>query len=147
MVNRFAASKARIRDRVLTQVHGALHRVVIIGSGDLAEMAFHALESARISVIGICDFQDTNVGRDWCGRKILDPSQILYLKPDGVIIADTRCSAEVYGSLKYLSDYGIHVICLGARSPGRNGGGGGNSGEDDPAPPPGELVHSFKGGR
>jgi len=147
MVNRFAASKASIRERVLTRVHGVLQRVVIVGSGDLAEIAFHALESARISVIGVCDFQDANIGRDWCGRKILDPSQILYLKPDGVIIADTRCSAEVYGSLNYLSEYGIHLICLGARAPGRNGGGGGRPGDDNPVPDPGELMHSLKSSR
>jgi DNA-binding MarR family transcriptional regulator len=121
MVNRFVASKAQIRERVLARVPGMLRRVVLVGCGDLAEMAFHALESAQISVVGVCDFGSLNVGRDWCGRKVLDPSQILYLKPEAVVIADPPEPAEVYVNLKHLTAYGMQVICLGCRPAGRNG--------------------------
>jgi hypothetical protein len=123
MVHQFAASKSRIRERVLSQVSGTLHRVVLVGSGDLAEMAFHAFESAQISVVGICDYEAPNVGRDWCGRKVLDLAQVLYLKPDAVVIADTLHPGDIVEHLRYLSDYGIHVICLGARAAGKNGNG------------------------
>jgi DNA-binding MarR family transcriptional regulator len=123
MANRFATSKARIRERILSQVPRSLQRVVLVGIGDLAEIVFHALESVQIGVVAVCDYDTANIGRDWCGRKTLDPSQILYLKPDAVIIADTSRSGEILASLKPLLDYGIQVISLGGKSARQNGNG------------------------
>ncbi len=123
MVEQFTASKARIRERVLAHIHGSLDRVVLVGSGDLAEMVFHALNPTQISIVGICDPQEAKVGREWCGRKILDPSQIIYLKPDAVVIADTASPAETYSSLKFLTAYGIRLIPLGLAREGCNGNG------------------------
>lgn len=139
MAERFAAGKARIRERIFSQSEGMLQRVVLVGSGDLAEMAFHALESAQIAVVGVCDLEPARIGKDWCGRKILDCSQIPYLKPDAVVIADSRFSAEQAGQLKQLFDYGIRVIFLGGRFEGRNGSGSAR-GHVDPAPAPGDSL-------
>jgi len=127
MVERFAAGKARIRERIFSQSEGILQRVVLVGSGDLAEMAFHALESAQIAVVGVCDLEPARIGKDW------------YLKPDAVVIADSRFSAEQAGRLKQLFDYGIRVIFLGGRFEGRNGSGSAR-GHVDPAPAPGDSL-------
>ena len=35
------------------------------------------------------------IGRDWCGREVLNPSQIRYMAPDAVIIVDPERADEV----------------------------------------------------
>ncbi|MFH1574878.1 MAG: winged helix-turn-helix transcriptional regulator [Acidobacteriota bacterium] len=123
MAERFAVSKSRIREHVLSRVAGTPERVVLVGCGDLAEITFHALESVGIGVVGVCDFESLNVGRFWCGRKILEVSQAAYLKPDAVVVADTVHLQEIYSSLKALAELGILVIPLGLVHEGHNGNG------------------------
>ena len=110
MVKLFAQAKERIREFILNQAPGVLRRVILYGNGDLAELVFHALESAEVNVIGICVDDPGAIGREWCGRQMLSPSQIRYLVPDSVVIADTQRADEIQRSLRYLLDRGIRLI-------------------------------------
>lgn len=110
IVDLFAESKAKMRDIILNGSREAIRRVVLFGSGHLAELAFHALESAGIEVIGVCDGVPAHFGREWCGRELINPSQIRYMKPDAVVIASFEESDEIFNNLRYLGDYGIALI-------------------------------------
>lgn len=115
-VGLFEESKAKMRDIILSGSRQAIRRVVLFGSGHLMELAFHALESAGIEVIGVCDGAPAQLGREWCGRELLNPSQIRYMKPDAVVIASFENSEEICSSLGYLRDYGISLICPDGRT-------------------------------
>jgi predicted transcriptional regulator len=64
MVSIFAEAKERLRERILASAQGKLQRVILFGSGHLAELAFHALELAKVGVMGICDDDRTESGRN-----------------------------------------------------------------------------------
>ncbi len=112
MVRLFAESKGMVRDRIMSQAPESLRRVVLFGDGHLAELAFHALESTGVQVIGVCDDDPSKIGKEWCGREMVNPSQIRYIAPDAVVIATSARSKEVYQSLKCLQDQGISLISL-----------------------------------
>jgi predicted transcriptional regulator len=112
IVELFAESKAKVRDLILNGTREALNRVVLFGSGDIAELTFHALESAGVKVIGVCDGEPQHVGREWCGRELVNASQIRYMTPDAVVIASLHNSDEIYSSLSSLREDGIRVIRL-----------------------------------
>lgn len=118
LVQLFAEAKVRIQEFVTGQAADGLRRVVLFGNGHLAELTFHALESARLEVIGVCDDDPQRLGQDWCGREVLNPSQIRYMAPDAVIIADLGRAGEICRSLNYLTERGIRLIRLdGATEP------------------------------
>lgn len=112
MVSMFVVAKEGIRDRIVSQAHSELQRVVLFGSGHLAQLAFHALELAGISVIGVFSDDPDAIGRDFFGREILNPSQIRFIAPDAVIVADSLRTEETCQSLESLSDHGICIIRL-----------------------------------
>jgi FlaA1/EpsC-like NDP-sugar epimerase len=93
-----------------------LRRVVLYGSGDFAQLVFLALESTNISVVGICDDDPAQIGRDWCGRKVLDPSHIPYMDPDAVIIASMDREDALYRDLRHLGDVGIRLIRMNGKN-------------------------------
>ena len=112
LVRLFGDAKDRIRDVVRRSAGGELRRVVLFGSGDLAELVFHAINSSDVSVVGVCDDDPAKVGREWCGREMLNPSQIRFIAPDSVVIADSDRAEDIYRSLSYLSERGIRLIRL-----------------------------------
>lgn len=112
MVTMFVATKEQIRDRIVSQAPEDLRRAVLFGSGPLAQLAFHALELAGVAILGICDDNIETIGSDFCGREVLSPSQIRFLEPDAVIIADTQRADEISRSLDFLSARGISLIRL-----------------------------------
>ncbi len=116
LVRLFADAKERVREIIMSQSGGDLRRVVLYGSGDLAELAFHALESADVDIVGVCDDDPSLAGREWCGREMLKPSQIRYLAPDSVIVACNGHTDEVCNSLAYLVERGIRLIRLDSPS-------------------------------
>ena len=118
LVQLFADAKVRIQELVNGQVADGLRRVVLFGNGHLAELTFHALESAKFEVVGVCDDDPQRLGHDWCGREVMSPSQIRYMAPDAVIIADFGRADEVCQDLSYLTERGIRLIRLdGASEP------------------------------
>lgn len=112
MTDMFAAAKEHIRKRIMNQASSALQRVVLYGSGHLAQLAFHALESAGISVQGVCNDNPEKIGSDFCGREVVNPSQIRFIAPDAVIIADTLNAEQMHHHFESLSQRGIELIHL-----------------------------------
>ena len=112
----FADAKERVRQIIMSQTHRELHRVVLFGSGILAEIAFHALESAKVNIVGVCSADPAEIGQEWCGREMLSPTQIRYMAPDAVVIALLQGSDAIYRSLTYLSQNGIDLIRLDVAS-------------------------------
>jgi predicted transcriptional regulator len=114
LVGLFGAAKERIRNLILARSGGEIHRAVLYGCGDLAELVYHALESAGLDVVGVCDDDPARNGRSWCGREVHNPSQIRFMAPDAVIVADPFRSEEICSGLTYLPERGIRVIRLDA---------------------------------
>lgn len=112
LVKLFADAKARVREAILGQVNGTIKRVVIYGSGDLAELAFHALEASGINVVGVCDDDLGTIGHDWCGRQVLSALQIRHLAPDAVLIADPHIQGQSLREFSSLSERGVRLIIL-----------------------------------
>jgi predicted transcriptional regulator len=112
MVHMFATAKEHIRSRIMNQANSVLQRVVLYGSGHLAQLAFHALELSGVSVLGVCDDDPNMIGKDFCGRKIVYTSQIRFMAPDAVITAEIPKSDEILRDLNSLSRQGIELIRL-----------------------------------
>jgi DNA-binding MarR family transcriptional regulator len=113
MVDLFVRAKERILALVLEQTHERPRRVVLYGSGDLAEIAYHALESAGIGVIGVCD-DDPARPEMWLGMEVLDPTRVRLLDPDAVIVAlgPERNPGAVERSLGSFEEGGIELVRL-----------------------------------
>jgi len=120
MVDMFVAAKEHICNRILSQYPDELQRVVLFGCGHLAQLAFHALERTGVRILGICDDNIETIGSDFCGREVLNSSQIRFLAPDAVIIADLSQNCEECHSLENLSDRGITIIRLDGQSRGKS---------------------------
>ncbi len=116
LIKLLADAKDQVKEIILSQTRRELRRVVLYGSGILAEIAFHALESANVSVIGVCSDNPAEVGQEWCGRERISPSQIRYLAPDAVVIALLQRSDDVYLRLTHLHQYEIEIIRLDCRT-------------------------------
>lgn len=112
MVDMFANAKEHIRQRILSQSPTKLQRVVLFGCGDLAQLAFLALERTDVRILGICDDNIETIGGEFCGREVLNSSQIRFLAPDAVIIADAQRADAIYQDLKFLLNHGIGIIRL-----------------------------------
>jgi DNA-binding MarR family transcriptional regulator len=109
-------AKEQVKNIILSQAHRELHRVVLYGSGILAEIAFHALEAAKVNVIGVCSDDPVEIGQEWCGRERINPSQIRYMAPDAVVLALLQRSDDVYLRLVHLNQYDIKVIRLDCKT-------------------------------
>jgi len=112
MAELYAGAKHQIQELVLGKDLDNLHRVVLFGNGQLAELTLHALESADVNVIGVCTDDPVAPGREWCGRAVLNPTQIRYLAPDAVVVADLDRSEEICRSIGYLAERGIRLVRL-----------------------------------
>ncbi len=112
MVGMFVAAKDQIRERIASRTKSNLQRVVLYGSGHLAQLAFHALELAGTSIIGVCDDNQEVIGKDFCGREVLNPAQIRFLSPDAVVVADSVRTEEICRDLEFILDRGIELIRL-----------------------------------
>jgi len=130
MVAMFVAAKEQIRNRIVSQTKTALHRVVLFGSGHLAQLAFHALELAGTNILGVCDDNPQMIGRDFCGREVLSPTQIRFLAPDAVVVADSQRTEEICRNLEFIIDRGISLIRVDGFSETPKAGS-----EQLPAPP------------
>jgi predicted transcriptional regulator len=120
MVAMFVAAKEQVRNRIVSQSKSPLHRVVLFGSGHLAQIAFHALELAGTNILGVCDDNTEKIGRDFCGREVLNPTQIRFLAPDAVVVADSVRTEEICRNLEFIIDRGIELIRVDVPDRGRN---------------------------
>jgi predicted transcriptional regulator len=113
LVALFNEAKTRIRRVILEQGGEKIRRVVLYGSGDMVELAFHALESADIAVIGICSNGEEGQAEDCCGRELMNPNQIRFVDPDAIVIAShPEYADKIFESLVPLQERGIRLIRL-----------------------------------
>jgi predicted transcriptional regulator len=115
MVDLFTAAKSQIQNCILSQCSSELQRVVLFGCGALAQLVFHSFEATGARILGICDDNIETIGSDFCGREVLNSSQIRFLAPDAVIIADVKRTEDIYQSLQHLSSNGIQILRLNAQ--------------------------------
>jgi DNA-binding MarR family transcriptional regulator len=108
----FEIGKEQVRDFILSRANGDFRRVVLYGRGPLAEIALHALESAKVNILGVCSDDPAEIGREWCGRHMMDPADISYLAPDGVVIVLPQGTDYVYADLIHRCQRGIDLIRL-----------------------------------
>lgn len=120
MASLIASAQALLRERIAGQAKGDLRRVVILGSGHLARLAFHALESAGLKILGICDDDPKVLGNDFCGRQILSSSQIRFIAPDAVVVADSQENGFASFDFSELENSNIKVIRLLSSSTSRS---------------------------
>jgi len=111
-VRLFGDAKDHIRNFILDQSGSGVRKVVLYGGGDLAELVILALESTDIDVAGVCLDDSAPVGRKWCGRDVLNPSQIRFISPGAVIVADSSRAKDICSSLNHLLEQGTRVIRL-----------------------------------
>lgn len=112
MAQLFAEAKASILDRIRGCPGEVPRRVVLYGSGDLAQLAFLAMESSGFDVLCICDDGTSVRERQFCGRSIDQPARLHSIFPDAVIVTDepgTKESAEILDSLE---EKGVRLIRL-----------------------------------
>ena len=107
----YRKAKAQIRGLLLSEFGGRPCRVLLCGSGDLAELAFHALEATNARVIGICDEDPARTGRDWCGREVVGPAQFRYTSPDLVLVAD-QLPRQAHAGLNCFAEGGARLVFL-----------------------------------
>jgi predicted transcriptional regulator len=112
MVGMFVSAKNQIRERIKSQTRSNLKRVVLFGTGNLAQLAFHALELAGVNILGVCDDIPEMIGKDFCGREVVNPSQIRFLDPDAVVVADSARAEVICRNLDSIRDHGIDLIRL-----------------------------------
>jgi DNA-binding MarR family transcriptional regulator len=112
LVRMFVSAREEIRARIVGQAGRALRKVVLFGSGPLAQLTFHALELAGIKILGVCDDNPSAIGGDFCGREVLSPAQVGFLAPDAVIVSDLPKLPETRLLINTLSNGGIGVIPL-----------------------------------
>ena len=111
-IARFALAKEQILKRLMGQVQDmSLHRVILFGTGHLAEMVFHALAPAGVRVIGVCNDQ-ASIGSDWCGCPVFDFAQIGVMAPDAVVITDWSNTDTIWNRLKTYYNGSLRVIRL-----------------------------------
>jgi predicted transcriptional regulator len=140
MVGMFVAAKEEIRARIIGRTNSNLQRVVLCGSGHLAQIAFHALEQSGINVIGVCDDDPEMLGRDFCGREVMNPSQIRFLVPDAVVVADSARCEDICRNLEFILDRGIELVRLDI-PPSSNVKSGISDSEMDLTKKAGEIGH------
>jgi len=112
MVEMYVASKKQILARIMSQAPNGLQRVIVFGSGHMAQLAIHALELSNVNSLGICEDDLDLIGSDFCGREVVSLSQVRFLSPDAVIVAREPQTEEVFRSLESLADKGIKIISL-----------------------------------
>jgi FlaA1/EpsC-like NDP-sugar epimerase len=110
MAEMFLASKEHVLARIMSQAPEGLRRVILFGSGHLAQLVFHALEMGHMNILGVCDDDMDRVGSDFCGREVMRSSQVRFLSADAVIVARAPQTEEASRSLESLVDRGIKIV-------------------------------------
>jgi predicted transcriptional regulator len=110
MAQMFSGAKKHVKNRILDQSDSTLHRVVVYGTGDLAQIVIHSLEKSDIRIVGICDDTPQITGRDFCGYKVVEPAEIRLLAPDAFIVAAAVESEAIQEQIDLLTQRGVELI-------------------------------------
>jgi len=98
-----------------------IHRAVLFGAGETAEIIYNASKSLALEIIGIVDNDPVKQNKLFGNLTVSHPSCIERMKPDGIIIASMGRQDEIYAQIKPLETRGIRVKKMGSFINGRNG--------------------------
>ena len=98
-----------------------IHRAVLFGAGETAEIIYNASQSQKLKIIGVVDNDPTKQGKLFGNLIIKPPRCIEEIKPDAVIIASVGRQEEIYKQIAVLMTKGIAVIKIGSAFNGLNG--------------------------
>lgn len=98
-----------------------IHRAVLFGAGETAEIIYNASKTLALEIAGIVDNDPAKQGRTFAELTVEPPGCIERLRPDGVIIASIGRQDEIYAQVKSLETRGIRVKKMGAFINGKNG--------------------------
>ena len=97
-----------------------IHRAVLFGAGETAEILYNASKSLALKIIGIVDNDPDKQGRSFANLIVEPPHRIERISPDGVIIASIGRQDEIYTHINSLEARGIPVRKMGSFMNGRN---------------------------
>ena len=98
-----------------------VHRAVLFGAGETAEILYNASKSLALEIIGIVDNDPDKQGKSFANLIVEPPHRIERIKPDGVIIASIGRQDEIYILIKSLEAKGVRVKKIGSFMNGKNG--------------------------
>ena len=98
-----------------------IHRAILFGAGETAEIIYNASQSLKMEIIGIVDNDPAKQEKLFGNLIIQSPHCIEEMKPDGVIIASVGRQDEIYKQIAVLMDQGIAVKKIGSSFNGLNG--------------------------
>jgi predicted transcriptional regulator len=98
-----------------------IHRAVLFGAGETAEIIYNASKSLDLEFIGIVDNDPDKQGKFFANLIVEPPHRIERIKPDGVIIASMGRQDEIYIQINFLEARGIPVKKMGSFMNGTNG--------------------------
>jgi DNA-binding MarR family transcriptional regulator len=76
--------------------------VVLFGAGETAEIVYTAIKETELEVIGVVDNATDKHGKMFNGIRVRKPSDIMKIRPDGVIITSFAHQEEIYAYLQEL---------------------------------------------
>jgi len=101
----FAAKLQQIFDE-------GLARVILFGAAETGELALTASRETDLDVIGISDNDPLKHGKPFGDLRIIPPSEIEGLNPDGIVITSFGRLGEILESLRFLEKKGIAMRSL-----------------------------------
>ena len=116
MADLFATAQGLVRDYIVSQAEVEFKRVVVFGTGNLAQIAFHALESTGAIIVGVSSDDPEKIGRDFCGHEVMRSSRIRILTPDAVVVAELPGTEEVLQDLEPIWNHGARLVHLNGSS-------------------------------
>ena len=97
-----------------------IHRAVLFGAGETAEILYNASKSLALEIIGIVDNDPDKQKKSFANLIVEPPHRIERIRPDGVIIASIGRQDEIYSQINFLEAKGITVKRLGSFLNGMN---------------------------
>ena len=116
-VELFDQIKNRICDAIQRMAPGGVRRVVIYGTGSLAEIVFHALTRLNPESVVFCDDGLVEAGREFCGRPVQPFAQITDARPDTIVLTGGVRAGDTNGTWSALAGQGIHVVRMAMAEP------------------------------
>ncbi|GAB6094286.1 hypothetical protein JCM14469_05380 [Desulfatiferula olefinivorans] len=86
-----------------------IRTVVLFGAAETAEIVHAAIKATDLVVIGIVDSSKEKQGKPFNGLTIRNPSEIMRIKPDGVIITSFGRQEEIFNEVMNLVDNRIKI--------------------------------------
>lgn len=116
-VELFEQIKNRIREAIERAAPKGVRRVVIYGTGTLAEIVYHSLEQLNPESVSFCDDGAVGTGRELCGCPVLPFSQIADAGPDTVVLTGGVHAGDANGTWSLLASQGIFVVRMAMAEP------------------------------